>query len=344
MEQQGEENKENNVSDYSRKVWIAAAIFSFVVIVLLFIKATFGVFLLVLAGALIALFLTGLTSLIKRKTNWTEPLSKVVAVFGILILVGGLVWLIEAKVQNQISELTQTLPQSLAQAKAQLSKSALGKTVVEKMSTTQAEQKAKDLVGKLFQTTFGVFGDLYVVLFLGIFFTVSPKLYTEGLVHLIPKRGQKKGSEVLHQIGSTLQKWLKGKFFAMFVVFVLTAVSLLIIGLPMWLVLALIAGLLNFIPNFGPLIAMIPAVGVALLQGPGTAALVAGLYMVIQVLESNFITPSVQKKLINIPPALIIMAQLFIAPLTGGWGLVLATPLMVILIVVVKELYLKKNK
>jgi predicted PurR-regulated permease PerM len=112
----------------------------------------------------------------------------------------------------------------------------------------------------------------------------------------------------------------------------------------MWLVLAFIAGVLYFIPNFGPLIAMIPAVIVALLQGPATAVLVAGLYILIQVAESNFITPVVQKKLINLPPALIIMAQLFVAPLTGGWGLVLATPLMVILIVLVNELYVKKQK
>ena len=111
----------------------------------------------------------------------------------------------------------------------------------------------------------------------------------------------------------------------------------------MWLVLALIAGFLNFIPNFGPLIALIPAVLVALLQGPATAAWVAGLYIFVQVAESNFITPMVQKKLVNIPPAMIIIAQLLIAPLTGGWGLVLATPLMVIIIVMVKELYIKNH-
>jgi predicted PurR-regulated permease PerM len=140
-----------------------------------------------------------------------------------------------------------------------------------------------------------------------------------------------------------LKKWLKGKIFAMFVVFVLTAVSLLIIGMPMWLVLAVIAGFLNFIPNFGPLIALIPAALVALMQSPGTAALVVVIYMVIQALESNFITPMVQHRLIEIPPALIIIAQLLIAPLTNGWGLILATPLMVIVIVVVKELYLKKQ-
>jgi predicted PurR-regulated permease PerM len=129
----------------------------------------------------------------------------------------------------------------------------------------------------------------------------------------------------------------------MTVVFVLTAIGLVILGVPMWLALAIIAGLLNFIPNFGPLIAMIPAVLVALMQSPSTAAIVAGMYIIIQVLESNFITPMVQQKLISIPPALIIIAQLLISPLTGGWGLILATPLMIIIMIMVQELYIKER-
>ena len=161
------------------------------------------------------------------------------------------------------------------------------------------------------------------------------------MVQLMPKKAQKKGEDVLDKIRNNLKKWLKGKIFAMFVVFVLTAAGLAIIGMPMWLVLAIIAGLLNFIPNFGPLIAMIPAVLIALMQGPGTALTVAIMYIVIQVIESNFITPMVQQKLISIPPALIISAQLLISPLTGGWGLVLATPVMLIIMILVQELYIK---
>jgi predicted PurR-regulated permease PerM len=80
-----------------------------------------------------------------------------------------------------------------------------------------------------------------------------------------------------------------------------------------------------------------------LLQGPTTAFWVAGLYILVQVAESNFITPMVQQKLISIPPALIIIAQMLMAPLSGGWGLVLATPLTVILIVLVQQLYIKRQ-
>jgi len=336
------ENNFNELS-YLKKVWIKGGIYALIVILILLFKATFSVFLLILAGALIAIFLRGLSGFLCRKTKWKEGVCLSISVIGTILIVIGLVWLIGAKVQSQITELSDTLPKTIENAKAQLSQSPVGKKIVEKASSPQAIKKAQDLAGSFFKSTFGVFGDIYVVLFLGIFFTVSPGIYKKGIVQLIPKKRQQKGEDVLDKLGENLKKWLIGKIFAMAVVMILTAIGLAIIGVPMWLVLAIIAGLLNFIPNFGPLIAMIPAVLVGLMQSPSTAALVAGMYILIQVVESNFITPLVQQKLIKTPPALIITAQLLISPLTGGWGLVLATPLMVIIMILVQELYIKER-
>ena len=335
-----EENSTDGLS-YQKKVWIKGGIYALIVIVILLFKATFSVFLLILAGALIAIFFLGLSGLICRKTNWKQGVCLAIAVIGIVLLTTGLFWLMGAKIQAQVAELSDTLPATIENAKSQLSQNPIGKKLVEKANAPETIKKAKALASTFFKTTFGVFGDIYVVLFLGIFFTVSPNVYKKGIVQLIPKKGQKKGEDIVNKLGGNLKKWLKGKLFAMFVVFILTSIGLLILGIPLWLVLALIAGLLNFIPNFGPLIAMIPAVLVALMEGPSTAAIVAGMFIVIQVVESNFITPMVQQKLISIPPALIISAQLLISPLTGGWGLVLATPLMLIIMILVQELYLK---
>ena len=184
---------------------------------------------------------------------------------------------------------------------------------------------------------------LYVVLIIAIFFTVSPRLYRDGIIKLVPPRGKDKAKDVMDELGESLKKWLKRQLFAMLVVTILTATALGIMGIPMWLLLALIAGLLNFIPNFGPIIAMIPAVLVALSQSPSMALWVAGVYIAIQVVESNLITPLVQNKMLHIPPAMIIIAQMLIAPFSGGWGLVLATPLMVIVMVLVQELYVKRQ-
>ncbi len=344
MQQENEPqiNSENTPS-FQKRVWITTGILAFTIIILLVFKATFGVFLLVLAGTLIAIFFRGLSNFIQRKTKWKEGVCVAISIIGTLLIVAGLFWLIGAKVQAQIAELMETLPKTIDNAKVKLNNSSIGEKIIDKLSSKNSLDKAQVFAGQFFQSTFGVFGDIYVILFVGIFFTISPQTYTKGILQLIPVKGQKKADQVLDKLGEHLRNWLKGKLFSMFVVFVLTAIGLAIIGMPLWLVLALLAGMISFIPNFGPLLALIPAVLVALMQSPETTALVVGLYILIQFIESNFITPLVQQKLINIPPALLIIAQLLMATLTGGWGLVLATPLTVIVIILVQELYLKNR-
>lgn len=336
----GNDSSEDSYT-FPQKVWITGSIFALIAVLLMLLKTTFSVLLLILAGVLIAVFFRGLSSLVERKTKWKSSVSLAISVAGTLLLLAGMFWLIGAKVQQQVGQLSETLPSTIENAKEQLAKSSIGQQLIQSVSSAKAQNNAKDLASTFFKSTFGVLVDLYVVLFLGIFITVSPLLYTKGMLQLIPKAKRPKASEVMAKFNDTLKKWLKGQLFAMLIVFILTATGLAILGVPMWLTLALLAGLLNFIPNFGPLIAMIPAVLVAFLQGPEKAALVAGMYIVVQVLESNFITPPIQQKLISIPPAMIIIAQLIMGVLTGGWGLLLATPLMLILMVLVQETYIK---
>ncbi|MFN3195575.1 MAG: AI-2E family transporter [Chlorobiota bacterium] len=328
---------------FHKKVWITVGIVAFVVVLLMILKATFNVFLLVLAGSLIAIFFRGISDFIEKKTSWNEGLCVAISIIGTIVIVSGLFWLIGFKIQSQIAELIETLPKTIENAKSTLNESSIGSMLVEEASSKKSLEKAKVFAGKFFQSTFGGVGDIYVVLFIGIFFTISPKTYVQGLVQLIPKRGREKGNQVLDRLSEQLLKWLGGKLISMFVVFVLTSVGLAIIGVPLWLVLGVLAGLLSFIPNFGPLLGYIPAVLIALMQSPQTALFVTGLYILIQFIESNFITTYIQKQLINMPPALILIAQLIMGVLTGAWGLVLATPLTVIVIVLVQELYLSER-
>lgn len=337
--------KATNTDNYSftKKVWIVAGIFAFVVVMLLLLQATFSVLLLVLAGVLIAVYFRGLACLVERKTHWSKNICLILAIVATLLLAAVFIWLVGSKLQQQIAQLTDTFPKTIEKAKGQLSQSSLGQKFVDRISSSASQKKISSLASTLFKSSFGILGDVYVVLFIGIFFTASPKIYENGIINLTPSQWKSQTRNILGNIGTDLKKWLKGKLFAMLVVFVLTAIGLLIIGVPMWLVLSLIAGLLNFIPNFGPLIALIPAVLVGLLQSPSTALWVAALYILVQITESNFITPTVQHKLIKIPPALIIIAQLFVSPLTGAWGLILATPLMIIIQALIKDLYIKKR-
>lgn len=337
-------NAENTNFSFQKKVWIVIGCLTFTVLLILLIIEAANALLLILAGTLIAIFFTGLSSLIKRKTGWKKWVCKTIAIVGTLLIIALFFWLIGSKIQSQISVLSETIPSTVENLKEQLNNSKVGKEVVETLTSEESIKKAEAFGGRFFQSTFGAFGDIYVVLFIGIFFTVSPNLYTEGAVKLIPPRNQEKAKKVVSNLKQQLRSWLKGKLFSMFIVFVFTAIGLLILGIDLWLVLSLLAGLLSFIPNFGPLIALIPALLVGLLDGPQTALLILGLYVLVQFLESNFITPMVQQKLIQMPPALILIAQLFMGALTGGWGLILATPITVILIVLVQDLYLKERE
>lgn len=329
---------------FQRKVWTATSIVAFVIILLWIIKAIFNVLLLLFAGALIAIYFVGLANLIERKLHWKHGICLAISIIGSLLLLIGFFWFAGNSIASQISELREVLPAAVNNVKQTLSQSSIGRRVMETATSDNVSDKASGMAQRFFSSTFGVLGDIYVVLFLGIFFTVSPKSYTSGLVQLVPTAGKEKANDVIQKLGASLAKWLKGQIFAMFVVFILTAIGLLILGVPLWLVLSIIAGLLNFIPNFGPLIAMVPAVLIGFLQGPTTALIIAILYITVQTVESSLITPQIQKKMLDVPPALIIIAQLVMGVLTGGWGLILATPVMVVVMVMVKDLYIEKQE
>lgn len=329
---------------FEQKVWTAAAIFAFVFVLIWILKVTFNVLLLLLAGALIAIYFRGLSGLLQQKLHFPKKLSLPFAIVFSLLLLGGFLWLAGSSIQQQAEQLSQTLPSAINSFKEKLSGSTIGQKILEQTSSQNSSQKATAMAQTFFRSTFGVLGDLYIILFLGLFFTASPQLYKKGMLSLVPAKAKPEAENVINKTGLRLTKWLKGQLFAMLVVAVLTIIGLLIIGVPMAFVLGLIAGLLNFIPNLGPLIAMVPAVLISLMESPTTALLVAGLYIAVQVLESNVITPQIQQKMISIPPATVIIAQLFMGVLTGGWGLLLAMPIVVILMVVVQELYIKKQE
>ena len=121
----------------------------------------------------------------------------------------------------------------------------------------------------------------------------------------------------------------------------LTWIGLSIIGVPLALTLGLIAGLLSFIPNFGPIISALPALLLAFIDSPITAVYVLGLYIGVQLIESNIVTPLIERETVELPPALTIVFQLALAALVGGLGLVLATPLLAVIMVLVQMVYIE---
>lgn len=332
------ENKESNYS-FVKKVWIVGGIFALITVVLLLLQATFNFLILIFAGVLIACYFRGLSQYLQKKLNWPKTLTLTISIVGTILFITAISWSTGSKISSQAQELQQSLPGAFNNVKNYLNDSYLGRQVVQEVSEIQHSSKMTSYVSRFFKTTFGFLGDIYIILLIGAFFTASPELYKKGMIQLVPPAKRDRAKEIVEDLSSGLKKWLAGKLLAMLIVFCLTAVGLAIIGIPLWLTLAILAGLLNFIPNFGPLAAMIPAVLVALTISPVTAGIVAGMYVLIQFLESNIITPKVQQHLIKVPPALIIISQILVGALTGIWGIILATPLVLVLIILVQDLY-----
>lgn len=330
-------------SSFTNKVWTTVGITAFVVIMLLIIYKTFHVFLLLMASSLIALFFNAVSNRVKKWTGLGNGVSLAVTIVLIIVLLGLFFWMVGAEAQVQFKEMQEAVPVMIDNAQSYLNKSEIGRKVSDYVSDIENQKKVLPFLQSFFTSSFGVFGDLYIVIFLSIFLSVAPFDYVNGIVNLVPRRGKVKAKQLLENLGTNLQKWMKGAIVSGFVIATFIAIALLILGIDMWLILAIFAGLLNVIPNFGPIIAMIPGVLVALLTSPTLALLVAGSYILSQTIEGNLITPNIQKKLLNIPPALLISFQVLMGTLLGGWGIVLAVPILVIVITVVKKLYLDEN-
>ena len=337
------EKHESSLSIFANKVWITVGITAFAVIIVFIIYRTFNAFLLVLAASLIALFFSAVSGRIKKWTGLKDGVSLALTIVLMVVVVGLFFWLVGAEAQNQYKEMQEAVPVIIGNAQSYLNKSDVGQKVSQYISDIENQKKALPFLQDFFKSSFGVFGDLYIVVFLALFISISPFDYINGAVNLVPRRGKVKAKHLFTDIGFNLKKWIKGAIISGLSVFIMSAIGLLILGVDMWLILAISAGLLNVIPNFGPIIAMIPAVLVALMTSPTQALMVAGLYLTVQIIESNLITPNVQKKLLNTPPALLILFQVLMGTLTGGWGIVLAVPMLVIVITMVKHLYLDDN-
>ncbi|WP_158800169.1 AI-2E family transporter [Pedobacter sp. L105] len=326
---------------YIQKVWQTVAIVALLVVVILIARVAFNVLLMILAGSLISVYFHGLGDLIQRKTKFTRPISMVISVAGSFIILGILLWFMGTKIQNQIASLSDSLPHTIQTAKAKLDESSTGKKIMLYLSGDNSD-KIFTTAQKFFNTSFGILGNLYVILLLAIFFTANPSVYKDGILKLIPKSHKPVAKISVDRISLALKGWLKGTMLSMLLITILIAIGLSIMGIPGTLVLSLLTGMLKLIPNFGSTAAMVPGVLLALTVSTNTAIIVALIYIVSQTVVSNIVTPLIQKKMINLPPALTIISQVIMGTLSGVLGIILAVPLLAIIIILVDELYVKK--
>ena len=194
---------------------------------------------------------------------------------------------------------------------------------------------------QIVQITLVSLGRIGLVVILSLYMAYDGRRYVRGVLMLFPPERREVGSDLVRGLGTALPRWLLGRVSSMAVVSLLTAPGLILLGIPLALVLALIAGLFSFVPVLGPIAAVLPAILITLEAAPEKLIWVLALYGAVQLLESWFITPRIQDGMADVPPALLLSAQFIMGALVGLVGVMFSTPVALAALIVVQVAYLR---
>lgn len=304
----------------------------------------FNILLIVFAGILLGILFIMTAKFIESKLKFNYTISVSLAIVSILSITTGLSFLIGNSLKSQMVDLIDKVPVIIDKIDEFINKNSLGyiNSINWENLTDDFNGKQSQFAKNLFSSSFGFFGDIYSILIISIFVAISPKTYYSGLINLLPQSWKSNGKSLINNVFSDLKVWLQSQLLEMLIMFVMTAIGLYVLGVDFWLILALLTALLCFIPNIGPMIALFPMVAVGFLDSPQTALWVFITFMIIQIIETGAIGPYIRAKMLSLPPALVILFQLIFGSFSGILGILLATPILVVIMVLVRDLYIKK--
>ncbi len=303
-----------------------------------------NILLTVFAGLLLAVGLGGLADWVRSRTGLRRGVALAIVVFTVLAVMAAGGWAIGATAATQVRELIATLPDAIEHFKSTVGETAVGRFVLERVpdSSAATDETAKKAPWWALSLTLDVITGLALMGFIALFVAADPELYARGVVRLLPQRRRRRMRELMAELDSRMRRWLLGKLVTMVVIAGVTWAGLAFIGVPMALALGMLAGVLNFIPYVGPLVAFVPAMLLALMQGgPGTMGAVAGLWVGVQTLEGYILTPLIDQKAVDVPPALQLSALAVAGTTMGTMGIVLGAPLTAVIFVLVQRLYVE---
>ena len=304
------------------------------------------VFLLFFCCVLFAVMLVAFCRLIESRRSMERKWSLTIVVAVLLVLAGLGSWLTGYRLYDQFSRFASELPRAIENAKSEVESWSLGPQLLRSIERFEQEESSHPGIfsraSSILSSAGGVLVQLVIVIFVGLYLAANPGLYMNAFSKLFPVPKRERIVEILSRSGDILRWWLCGRLLLMGSNGLITALGLWLMGVPLAITLGIISALLNFIPNFGPIIVAIPAILIALLESPSTAIQVAAFYLIYQMFDGYVLTPLVQRRTVSLPPALILMVQVLFGVLFGSLGVLIAVPFAAVALVFFEEVYQKE--
>jgi predicted PurR-regulated permease PerM len=328
--------------DQSEHIFVRRVLIVLGLAALFFLVWELRILLLMLFGAIVvASIFRAVADAICKYTKLPNGVSTALAIILVLGSLGALIALFGSHVSQQVQTLRETLPAAWKTLEQRIGDIGLSAQLDKLVATITAPGGGSlSGFGRTLLSIGSGLADLLVVIFAGIYLATQPNFYRTGLIKLIPPLRRKIAAEAILESERALRLWLKGQAMAMVVVGLLTGFGLWWLGMPSAFTLGLLAGVLEFIPFAGPIIAAVPAILLALAVSPELTLWVLLLYVAVQQFEGNLLTPLVQQYAVDLPGAVLLFSLIGFGSLFGTLGIILAAPLAVVSMVLVKRLYI----
>ncbi|MCY4018888.1 MAG: AI-2E family transporter [Chloroflexi bacterium] len=326
---------------------------------LLFAWEIRGTLMLTFAAVILVVLFTMPVRLLVDRFEMNRILAILVSVVGFFLVVALIGSSILPTIVTQFTQLTdRVLPQALQRAQDVINSEALTEQFpflkdlvnfeLNNELVNQVVSQVTDLLGRVGGSVLPVVGGLantllsiLIIFFISMYLLAEPELYVNGIIKLTPKWYRNRLRIILRRIDLTLRAWLSVTGVSMIVVGLGTGLGLAMLGIQEWVALGVLAGVLSFIPNFGPVVALIPAVAAAIVQAENNIIWTVVIVYGVSFFQSQVLSPVLASERMNMPAILVLLGQIIFGFFFGFLGLMLAVPLSAVVAVLVDEIYVK---
>lgn len=303
---------------------------------------------LLLAGLLtviLALPLVAWTDMLERR-RIPRPLGAIAGLLLFLGVVVGLVALVVPSLVDQTRNLADELPQAAEDGLRWISDiTGLAEGEITGYAETALTRLVDaDMIARIGVGAVSGLAGVLLITVTTLYIAIRPAPLVAGLTRLFPPHRREWAENVAARLRDAWLGWLKGSVISMVVIGAFIYVGLLLIGVPYALAFAVLAGLFEFIPYIGPIVAAIPAILVGFAQSPGRGIAVVALYVIVNQVEGNILVPLIMARAVDLHPAVVAVGLVVVGAMFGIVGLFVAVPLIVAALILVEEVWIKPRE